>query len=77
MLHQIQGQTVEVVKEIPQEIEVEKLTDEDVDEMILETHVDGDSAVQNSVPPEDVSTVTVEVEEPKIKTVVMCMCVCP
>ena len=71
------------MKEIPQEIDVEKLTDEDIDEMILETDVDGDSAVQNEsesdavadrhgVPPE-VSTVTVEVERSEIKTVVKCM----
>ena len=38
---QIQEQTVEVAKEIPQEIDVEKLMDEDVDEMILETDVGG------------------------------------
>ena len=46
---QIQNQTVEVVTEMPQEIDVEKLTDEDVDEMILETDVDGDSAVQHEL----------------------------
>ena len=72
-----------MANEIPQEIDVEKLMDEDVDEMILEADVDGDSAVQNEsesdaagysmVFPEDVPTVTVEVEEPKIKTVVKCM----
>ena len=70
----IQEQTVEVVKEIPQEIDVEKLMDEDVDETILETDVDDDAqqctaepdAVGNgmAVQPEDVSTVTVEVEQP-------------
>ena len=80
-----------MAKEIPQEI------DEDVDEMILETDVD-DDAQQNEtesdavtdrhgLPPKDVSTVTVEVEQPKIKTIVKCMedgdfysheaCVCP
>ena len=71
---QIQEQTVEVVKEIPQEIDVEKLMDEDVDETILETDVDDDAqqctaepdAAGNgmAVQPEDVSTVTVEVEQP-------------
>ena len=75
----IQEQTVEVVKEIPQEIDVEKLMDEDIDEMILETDV-GDVAWQNEsesdavtdrhgVPPEDVSTATVS----KTKTVVKFM----
>ena len=72
-----------MVKEIPQEIDVEKLMNEDVDKMILETDVDDDAqqnesesgAVTNKhgFPPEDVSTVTVEVEQPKIKTVVKCM----
>ena len=57
--------------------------DDDVDETILETDVDDDAqqctaepdAVGNGmvVQPEDVSTVTVEVEQPKIKTVVKCM----
>ena len=40
---QILEQSVEVVKEIPQKIDVGKLTDEDVDEMILETDVDDDA----------------------------------
>ena len=40
---QTQEQTTSTVKEIPQEIDVEKLMDEDVDEMILETNVDGDA----------------------------------
>ena len=68
-----------MVKEIPQEIDVEKLVDEDVDEMVLETDVDDDDQQNESesdaatdrhgVPPEDVSTVTVEVGLPKIKSV--------
>ena len=40
---QVQEQTVQVVKEIPQEIDVEKLMDEDVDEMIAESDVDFDA----------------------------------
>ena len=39
---QIQEQTTSTVKETPQEVLVEKLTDEDVDEMVLETDVGGD-----------------------------------
>ena len=55
----IQEQTVEVVKDIPQEIGVEKPTDEDVDKMILETDVDDDAQrrccrLPHDVPPEDV-----------------------
>ena len=63
--------------------DVEKLTEEDVDDMILETDVDDEIQQTESesdavtdihgVPPEDVSTVTVEVEQTKIKTVVKCM----
>ena len=37
---------VEMAKEIPQGIDVEKLMDEDVDDMILETDIDGDSGVR-------------------------------
>ena len=48
-VRQIQEETVEAVKDIPQEIDVKKLTDEDVDEMILETDVDDDpSGAQRS-----------------------------
>ena len=43
---QIHEQTTSTVKKIPQEIDVEKRTDEDVDEMILETDLD-DDAQQN------------------------------
>ena len=67
---QIQEQTVELVKEIPQEIDVEKLMDEDVDATILQPDDVGNGMV---VQPEDVSTVTVEAEQPKIKTVVKCI----
>ena len=68
---------MEVAQEIPQEIDVEKLMDEDVDEMILETGVDDDAQLcrtsRSQVPsplqawslPEDVSNVTVEVEQPQ------------
>ena len=71
---QIQEQTVEVAKEIPQEIDAEKLTDEDVDEMTLETDVDddaqqcrmeSDAVGYGMVFTEDVSTATVEVEQSK------------
>ena len=82
---QIQEQSVEVVKEILHKIDFEKLMDEDVDEMILETDVDGvnqhfkDPGTSRS----QVQWVTAwcftrrrldrEVEQPKIKTVVKCM----
>ena len=46
---QIQEQTTSTDKEIPQEIDVEKLMDEDVDEMILETDVDDDAQRCTSV----------------------------
>ena len=60
---QTQEQTTSMVTEITQKIDVEKLTDEDVDEMILETDVDDDAqqnesesdavADRHDVPPED------------------------